>query len=148
MRKFLTIIGKCLIVFSLLWPVPVGFIIYPLFGYKIDMPMWGIKAGYWWPLLGVLVIGIVMCLLANYRSLPYNPTPKFKATVLYNVTKVFGYGILAIIGFFLLVLFIVGLYYLFLTPLIEVSVPILFGTGIVGFLLYIGFKYYNERRNK
>ena len=148
MRKLLTIIGKCLIVFSLLWPVPVGFVIYPLFGYKIDMPMWGIKAGYWWPLLGILATGILMCLIANYSSAPSNPRPKFKTTVLFNVFKIFGYGLLIILGFILLVLLVVGLYYLFLTPSIEISVPVMFGIGTVGYLLYIGIKYYKEKHNQ
>lgn len=148
MRKLLTIVGKCLIIFSLLWPVPMGFVIYPWFGYKIDMPMWGIKSGYWWPLLGILATGIGMCLIANYSAAPCDSKPKFKSTVFFNVFKVLGYGLLIILGFFLLVLLVVGLYYLFLTPLIEIAVPAIFGIGIVGFLLYVGIKYYKDRHNQ
>lgn len=142
--------GKCLILFSILWPVPFGFIMYPWFGYKIDMPMWGVERGYWWPLLIFLAIGILLCLISNYRSNTASQmhSARFKNTILGAAFKVIGYGGLAIIAFFIVSLLVVALYYLFLTPLIEYSVPIFAGIGIVGFLAYIGYLYYQNKKNE
>ena len=144
------LVGKCLILFSILWPVPFGFIMYPWFGYKIDMPMWGIERGYWWPLLIFLALGILLCLISNYHSKTASQMrlAQFKNTILGTAFKVIGYGGLSIIAFFIVSSLVVALYYLFLTPLIEYSVPIFTGIGIVGCLTYIGYLYYQNKKNE
>lgn len=142
--------GKCLILFSILWPVPFGFIMYPWFGYKIDMPMWGVKPGYWWPLLIFFALGVVLCLISNYHSKDASQmqSAQFKNTILWLAFKVLIYGGLTIMVFLIMVLLIVALYYLFLTPLIEYSVPIFAGIGIVGYLTFIGYSYYRNKKNE
>lgn len=98
MRKKIMLLGKSLITFCLLWPIPVGLIIYfliykplcVLFNWMVenenvssdalsltisaiikpleDMPLWGISHGYWWPLLYVMVAGLALCLFSRYVS--------------------------------------------------------------------------------
>ncbi len=146
MKKALLLIGKGLVAFSLLWPVPFGFVLYPWFGYKIDMPMWGVKAGYWWPLLGVLALGIIMCTIASYKSriidgqLPYSRTPiayLMKATL---------WSLAIIGGLILLALTIIAIYHLFFTSLIEISVPVGACIGVVGYLIYLWGLSCNNRK--
>lgn len=102
MRKKIMLLGKSLITFSLLWPIPVGLIIYfliykplcALFNWMAEtgaisadvlnfisntilnplgeMPLWGISHGYWWPLLYVAIAGITLCLLSRYASKGYD----------------------------------------------------------------------------
>lgn len=149
MRKLLMLLGKILIVFSLLWPVPFGFIMYPLFGEEIGMPMWGISRGYWWPLLSVLALGILLCLVSRYKSPTFEQIQKarFKETILARAFKFLEWGTLLIIGFFLVTLIILALYYLFFTPMLTISVPVCAAIGIVGFLIYVGCQHYNNNKN-
>lgn len=98
MRKKLMLLGKSLITFCLLWPIPIGFAIYyliyrplcALFNWMAEtgaistdalnfmsstiltplggMPLWGISHGYWWLLLYIMAAGITFCLLSRYVS--------------------------------------------------------------------------------
>ena len=149
MRKTIMILGKCLIIFSLLWPVPFGFIMYPWFGYKIDMPMWGVERGYWWPLLIILVIGIMLCLLSRYKSRSADAMKKaqLKDTMLAKALKLLNWGTLLIIVFFLVTLVIIALYYLFFTPMIYISVPVCAAIGVSCFLVYLGVRHYNNHKD-
>ena len=73
---------------------------------------------------------------------------RFKKTILRTAFNVLGYGSLIIVTFLIVSLLVVALYHLFLTHLIEYSVPTLAGIGIVGYLTYIGFRYYKNKKNE
>lgn len=141
--------GKCLIAFSLLWPIPFGFIMYPLFGYKINMPMWGVERGYWWPLLAILGIGVLLCLVSRYKasSAERIKNIRLKETLLWLTFEIQKRGIALIVAFFLVTILIIALHRLFFTSWITVSVPVCAAIGIVGFLLFVGWRYYNDHKD-
>ena len=146
MRKALTIIGKALMLFGLLWPLPMGFIAYPIFEKIWDMPMWSVNHGFWWPVIGIFALGLIMCLFARYQAkrtdeelvFHYYDNPGF------NLLKLVGWTLVAIGGFMLLVMLIIGLWWLFLTENIEWAVPMCAGIGIVGALIFYGVAYYKN----
>lgn len=171
MRKKIMLLGKSLITFSLLWPIPVGLIIYFLIYKPLcalcrtaetgaisadvlnfiantildplgEMPLWGISYGYWWPLLYVVIAGITLCLLSRYASKGYdNSRQTIEDAPLRLLWPLVLIG-LGIIALFLAVtLIVVVLYHLFLTPLIVYSVPALFGLIILGLLIGFGVVY-------
>lgn len=171
MRKKIMLLGKSLITFSLLWPIPVGLIIYFLIYKPLcalywtaetgaisadvlnfisntildplgEMPLWGISYGYWWPLLYVVIAGITLCLLSRYASKEYdNSRQTIEDAPLRLLWPLVLIG-LGIIALFLAVtLIVVVLYHLFLTPLIVYSVPALFGLIILGLLIGFGVVY-------
>lgn len=102
MRKKIMLLGKSLITFSLLWPIPVGLIIYFLIYDSLcalsrwmvkigvvsadvrsfilntilnplgEIPLWGISHEYWRPLLYIVIAGITLCLLSRYASKGYD----------------------------------------------------------------------------
>lgn len=171
MRKKIMLLGKSLITFSLLWPIPVGLIIYFLIYEPLcalywtaetgaisadvlnfiantildplgEMPLWGIRHGYWWPLLYVVIAGITLCLLSRYASKGYDNSRQTiedaPLRLLWPLVLI-GLGIIAL--FWAVILIVVVLYYLFLTPLIAYSVPALFGLIILGLLIGFGVGY-------
>lgn len=137
--------GKCLILFSILWPVPFGFIMYPWLYDKIDS-----QYDYWWPLPIFLVLGIVLCLISNYHSKDafQMQSAQFKNTILWIAFKVLAYGALTIIALLTIILLLKAYHYLFLTSLVEYSVPICAGIGAVGYFSYVGYRYYQNKKNK
>lgn len=171
MRKKIMILGKSLITFSLLWPVPVGFVIYfliykplcALFNWMVEtgtisagilnfisstiispldkMPLWGVSHGYWWPLLYITAVGLAICLLSRYSSNDCNKKSSFNGSPLMLLLPLtlIGLGIVAV--FWVVTLIIIALYHLFLTDLIEYSVPILFCAILLAVLIWIGIAY-------
>lgn len=172
MRKKIMLLGKSLITFSLLWPIPVGLIIYfliykplcVLFNWMAEngnvsadvlnlmtsaiikpleeMPLWGISHGYWWPLLYVMVAGLTICLFSRYVSKGVDKRKQsIKDAPLRLLEPFIFIGLGIVIAFWVVTLIIVGLYYLFLTDLIEYSVPILFCAILLAVLIWIGIAY-------
>ena len=171
MRKKIMLLGKSLITFSLLWPIPVGLIIYFLIYKPLcalywtaetgaisadvlnfisntildplgEMPLWGISHGYWWPLLYVVIAGITLCLLSRYASKEYdNSRQTIEDAPLRLLWPLVLIGLGIIALFWAVILIVVVLYYLFLTPLIAYSVPALFGLIILGLLIGFGVVY-------
>lgn len=171
MRKKIMLLGKSLITFCLLWPIPVGFIIYfliykPLctfFNWMVengnvnidtlnfmgaiinqlgDMPLWGMSHGYWWPLLYVMVVGLTICLLSRYISKGTdNRNQSINNAPLRVLVPFIFTGLSAIIAFWIVIFIVVGLYRLFLTDLIEYSVPILFCAILLAALIWFGIAY-------
>lgn len=172
MRKKIMLLGKSLITFSLLWPIPVGLIIY-FFIYKPlcvlfnwmaengnvsadalnlmtnaiikpleEMPLWGISNGYWWPLLYVMVAGLTLCLFSRNVSKGVDKRKQsIKDAPLRLLEPFILIGLGIVIVFWVVTLILVGLYYLFLTDLIEYSVPILFCAILLAVLIWIGISY-------
>lgn len=165
MDKALLIIGKFLIVLSFLWPIPCGYIV-PFLGwigelqpkiigsllpnmgnwyYKwVVLNTWGKHMGYWWPLLILLAVGCVLCYISKYQN-------NQDATSNENVTSPFlflfiliKYGVYCILGFWALVLAVLGIYYTFFTEYIFVIVPIVIVVAILSYLIYVGFRYYKN----
>ena len=150
MKKFLLFLGKFLITFVALWPVPVGFIVYYSIGYKFDIPMWGEKAGYWWPLLGLLSFGFLLCLLSRYKGMSIEKlkSARFSDTIIGLIFRLLCVGLALGIIFWILTLLVVLFHYLFLTSAISVSVPVISGVAILAFLIHFGCKYYNNHSDK
>lgn len=147
MQKALLIIGKALIICGPLFPVPLGWILYPWFGYKIDMPMWGIKVGYWTPMFYVMGFGLLLCFISRYKAKQNNEldnAPLYKSTITAYLHFLICGGLAIVGGFMLLTLLIVGFWYLFLTERILITIPILLGI----FLLWFGAGYYYKHRDK
>ncbi len=150
MKKFLLLLGKLLITLVALWPVPMGFIVYYSIGYKYDIPIWGQKAGYWWPLLGVLALGLILCLVSRYKGIGIEKlkSAQFADTFFAPLLKILYWGFLGALAFWALVLLVVLFHFLFLTSAINVSVPVLAGVAILIYLIYLGFKYRNKDSDK
>lgn len=89
MRKKIAIIGKILILLGILWPIPTQWILqffvwvlfrlyYQIYNFPYDhQDEFYIflctldeisRRYYWWPLLGIFVAGIIVCMLSNYKS--------------------------------------------------------------------------------
>lgn len=143
-RKILTLLGKFLMIVALIWPIPIGYILYPLIGWQVDMPMWGVKPGYWWPLLGPFVVGLLMCLMARYKAnqLPYESVNKFHVGRL--LFKVIGWSVLIVLAFMVVSLLIAGFHYLFFTDMFEYSVPTLFCIIALVVIIVFGSAYYKN----
>lgn len=175
-RKFLTTLGKILIIACLLWPVPVGFILFPVFNslwdiplwgidkglwgentadtimecirFLNDMPLWGIKHGYWWPLLGIMALGIILCVVANYKGVvDYSPSKESSSPISVILGLIF-WTLIGIGGFMALILLIIGFYYLFFTEAIMYAVPIMLIGGLCAFLIWLGIRFYKENNSE
>ncbi len=152
-RKTIALIGKGLIIASLLWPIPFGFVIYipclyPIFswGHTGEWDWWG----YWWPLLIIMAIGFVMCLKARYKApnaAEISQIP-LKETLGAKILIIIGWCLVGTIGFMLLVLFVIGCYYTFFTEYMFIITPILISTLFVGYLIYLGWTHYNNSKRK
>lgn len=145
-NKILLIIGKVLMIIPLLFPVPIGYIIYPWFGFQIDMPMWGIKNGYWWPLFGVFLLGVVLCLLSKYKT-PYALEYPIEATSQKNMywvrrflIKLFKWVLILLLSFWILAFLV----YLYTGDRSNYSTPITFVSLLIGFFVWVGIKVYKN----
>lgn len=150
MNKALLIIGKILIICGPLFPVPLGFILYPWFGYKIGMPMWGEEWGYWTPMFYVMGLGLLLCRISGYKAKDvskYENIP-FRETITSLLIRIIGWGLGVVAVFMLLTLLVIVFWFLFLTERVLISVPVLFGMALVGFLLWFGYTYYKRYNDR
>lgn len=112
--------------------------------------MWGVENGYWWPLLGFMTLGFLLCVLSGYK--PTNSDTKEPLTFRNSPISLLMRCILMTIGgiaaIFLLELLVIGLYYTFFTEYIKIIVPVGAAAGIVGFLFFIGWRYYKDNGHK
>lgn len=146
MRKCLLTIGKLLIILSMLWPIPLWYALYPV-RYQIKMPEL-YSDDYWWILLGVMALGIIMCVAAHYTPDNFdNSDEKFSHSLSAYLFKVALWCLTIIGGFALVVLLIVGLYYTFCTEWIDVIVPAIFGIIFLVGLIWFGWTYYQEHKS-
>lgn len=97
-KKYLSLFGKTLIILSIFWPIPVGYIIqwivdlclpldwedinyiygstdqqptiYSIIRCSLEQPTIGLTGGerYWFPLIGIFLVGFMLCLICNYKS--------------------------------------------------------------------------------
>lgn len=100
-HKRLLLTGKWLLVIGLTWPMPFGFILKWLFynaiphefmwehpttlavlDYVYSIPIWFESHEYWWPNLGIIAIGFLICVLASMKqtdkilsNVPFKSTP-------------------------------------------------------------------------
>lgn len=112
--------------------------------------MWGVERGYWWPLLAILGIGVLLCLISRYKAPSAEQIKKIrlKETLLGLTFEIQKRGIALIAGFFLVTMLVIALHRLFFTSWITVYVPVCAVIGIVGFLLYMGWCYYNDHKDE
>ena len=163
MNKALLILGKSLMIFSLLWPIPFSFVspfltwvkvIHPhSFGWLEPILVWydelvepmvlGGYFGYWWPLLIMFALGFALCCLSSYKA--QIPNISDNTTSPYNyLFKTIKWTIVGVLIFLLLVLAIIGVYYALFTRLLTVVFPIGAVLAIVVYLIYVGVKVYKK----
>lgn len=104
--------------------------------------------GYWWPLLITLPVGCLLCYISKYQ---YNRDTESYG----NATSPFlflfmliKYGVYCIVGFFALVFAVIGIYYTFFTEYIFVIVPIVTAVAVLGYLIYVGCRYYKNYKKQ
>lgn len=112
--------------------------------------MWGVKSGYWWPLLGFLGSGFLLCLLSRYKGMSIEKlkSARFSDTIISPLFRILCLGLIAGVIFWALTLLVILFHYLFLTSAIAVSVPIIAGIAVLAFLIYIGCRYYKNHPDK
>ncbi len=90
----------------------------PIFDYiyQIPMSMWGFTEGYWWPVLGIIGLGVLICVVASSYS-NHNIKPmKFNQTTIYWLFVIIKWSLYGVIGFHCIVWFLIGLLYFFNNP--------------------------------
>lgn len=147
--KKLMVLGKCLIVLGLMYPVPLWYIFCEFkWPYTIGVPMPATN-GYWWPLLIVMAVGLGLCVFSAYKSKNAETMKNisFQDSMLGLAFRVLKWSLVSILGFYLFVLLIIALYHLFFTELLLVSAPILWALVGVGYLISVGVKYYKNHKD-
>lgn len=148
-RHTIMVIGKCLMVLAFLWPIPLQFVIPYVcqwFGYW-EVPMWGDDNLYWWPMGICFVVGLLITLLASNKSkdAPISSNQDVPARLFMVATKWSAY---IVVGFFVLTLVVLGLYYTICTEYNRIIVPILIGVGVIGQVVWYASKYYEYVKSK
>lgn len=167
MKKTLIAIGKGLVATGLLWPVPISLIVaaiywiselsgipiydYPPLNFLTFIPDWthvldiGNRAVlYWWPFLIIMSLGIVICVITKYKQ--NNGTENATECTSPVMLKIAFYVSAIIIGFNLLMLVIVGIYYYY--KYIEYTALPTFGLLILGWMIWFGWRYYCDEKSK
>lgn len=146
MRKRLTAFGKALITLSLMWPIPLYFVLYP-FKYKIGMPNW-IGEGYWWLLPIVNLLGFLLCLCAWYRPKSKVAPTAFKGSLIYSLFKIGFWSVVIISAFAMIVLLIMAIYYLLCTEILFAWFPFAAPVAIVIALAIFGIVWMRKRKSE
>lgn len=145
MKKTLLLSGKLLIIFSMLWPMPFGFI---LDFKEYAFGEWPYK--YWLPLLVVMAFGILLCCIGNYINTdPGKPNKLQTGHILISYYFKTIKWSLAVIGvLYLIGGILVGLWHLFRICGWDFAMA-LFCLGVpVGVAVYYGWQVYNEHKAK
>ena len=146
-RTLILLFGKVLITLSFLCPIQFTFLFSPLI--ECDMPstMWGEWLGYWRPLFGSLILGFLLCVLSKHtpKHCPEEPLD-FKHSPLAVAGIIIILGILLITAIIFLIFLLIGLYYIFISEYMPILLPICVGAGVVGSLLYLGWKVYKNNK--
>ena len=127
-----------------------NFVIEYFFSPLGQMPLWRVQHGvFWWPLLYLFAIGIILCVLSKYKSQASDTKKEysFKNSPTRILQPLIVWGLVIIAIFWALVFTVVGFYYLFLTPRIEYSVPIMFGLISLTLLIVFGVAYKKNWEN-
>lgn len=145
MRKVLILAGKSLVILSMLFPIPLGFLVQ--FGeYAIGEEPYQ----YWLPLLLVMAIGILLCAIGS-RKMSYSERQEgFLAgqEIIRYFFKTIKWILIVIGCLYLIGLVIVGLWHLFYFGGWEFSM-MLFGIGLpVGVAIYYGWEAYKNYHSK
>lgn len=111
--------------------------------------MWGAWLGYWWPLLGSLALGLILCMLSKHepKHIPEEPLD-IDHSPLVVTSGIIVLGVLLIIVILAFIFLIIGIYYVFFSKYMPIVLPICVGVGVVGYLLYIGWKCYCKSDSK
>lgn len=144
MRRKILLLGKILITISLIWPIPLWFVLYPV-QYQISMPNW-VDDSYWWLLPAMNIIGIILCLVAKYRPSTFNNPIPFRDSLTYQVFRIGLWSLAIVSSFVALVLAIMAIYYLFFTKLLTYWVPFAAPAIIFGILLWRGIRFYKSHK--
>lgn len=169
MNKTLLVIGKFLIVLSFLWPIPCGYIV-PFLGWIgelqpeiigsllpnmggwyhewVVLNTWGKYMGYWWPLLIPLTIGCVLCYISKYKCVNSSSDLESQISPFVFLFRLIKWAVYVIVGFFLLTLVVLGIYYTLFTKYITTIVPIGASVAILGFLIFVGIKFYRHNKDE
>ncbi|MCM1140780.1 MAG: hypothetical protein NC453_19595 [Muribaculum sp.] len=167
MNKALLFIGKLFIIVSFIWPIPLYFV-FPfiswicelqpeIFGMLKPLAWWyyeniepqilGKYWGYWWPLFIMMAIGFVLCYISKYRCNPKTCAENTVSPFRY-MFKIIKWGVYGIVGFFILTLVVLAIYYTLFTKYITTIVPIVTAVAILGYLIYVGCQYYKSKKDE
>lgn len=167
MKKTLIVIGKGLVAAGLLWPVPISLIVaaiywiselsgipihaYPPLHFLTFIPDWthvldiGDNAVlYWWPFLIIMALGVVICIMAKHKQ--GNGVENAAECLSPIMFRIAFYALAIVIGFNLLMLLVVGIYYYFIY--IEVTALATIFLLILGWLIWFGWRYYRDAKSK
>lgn len=165
MKKTLIAIGKGLVAVGLLWPVPISLFVtaiswisgltgipfYRPLLFLMYIPDWTRVTDigdrvvlYWWPFLIIMSLGIVICVITTYKQ--NNATENATECTSPVMLEIAFYASAIIIGFNLLMLVIVGIYYYY--KYIEYTALPTFGLLILGLLIWFGWQYYCDEKSK
>lgn len=165
MKKTLIAIGKGLVATCLLWPVPISLIVaaIPWISELLNIPIYfplpilmcipdwthvmdiGDNAViYWWPFLIIMALGMGICIMTKYKQ--DNGTENATECTSPVMLKIAFYALAIIMGFNLLMMLIVGVYYYFIY--IEITAIATFGLLIFGWLIWSGWQYYRDAKSK
>lgn len=162
------IAGKLLIIIGFLWPIPFAFV-FPFIGWMrelqpdtlgtpfplmawyyetIEPQILGRYWGYWWPLLISLSVGCVLCYISKYKCVDASSESESKISPFVFLFRLIKWGVYVIVGFFLLTLVILGIYYTLFTKYITIIVPFGASAAILGFLIFVGIKFYRHNKDE
>lgn len=162
------IIGKILIIISFLWPIPFAFV-FPFLSWMrelhpdtlgtpsplmswyydtIEPQILGRYLGYWWPLLISLTVGCILCYISKYKCVNASIDSEPKVSPFIFLFRLIKWAMYVIVGFFLLTLVVLGIYYTLFTKHITTIVPIGASVAILGFLIFVGCRYYKRNKNE
>ena len=167
MKKKLIAIGKGLIAIGLLWPVPISLIVaaiywiselsgipiyaYPPLNFLTFIPDWTHVLDvsddavlYWWPFLIVMALGVVMCIFVKHKQI--NEVENTAECLSPTMLRIAFYALAIVVGFNLLMLLVVGIYYYFIY--IEVTAVATIFLLIFGWLIWFGRSYYRDAKSK
>lgn len=110
--------------------------------------MWGIEKGYWWPLLGVIALGFLLCWISRYT--PASPPSKknipmgFTHSPFYILLRLTFYGLCVFAGILVVAAVVIGLYYALCTEYIKIVFPVGAAATIFGFTCFFGYVLYRN----
>lgn len=150
MRKKLVTLGKALIILGFLNPIPIGFIGLTRSTRIIwDGGEYSSLYDYWWPGLILIMVGFILCRLSGGKPIALYNKKIWKEEARQYVKGLAWaiLGSLALIATLLLVvLLIVGIYYVYFSKYMPTLLPICGGVCVFAYLIYIGVRIYKNTK--
>ena len=148
MKKILAILGKALMVLSLLYPFAVCYLPIP---WPLGRGCWGPDKfhawKYGWTLPIVFILGLILCLISNYtRSIIPAETPKFSQSLPRYFFRVIAWCVVGIVAVDLVIYLFIGL--IFGIKYFQIVAPIIIAIMVVCVMGFLGWKYYQSAKDR